>query len=323
MVTKKMITAAPGQDTDNLIMTPIPYHLYNEAYDRLRCIAADMRTFDEDHADAAEKDNLADAMLFAWDGRMSIKGRPPIILVTRGQLTDLSMYAEDLLDFVASEYDIAIKNCARSFLDKYHAFVRRGTPMTGHTKGKKSARRQVDSAFVEEIENIAEDTIARCAAVSREVFGNAPARQDMKVLYRYSPKIRISRGGNHKFRPWMSLAFYRYYSYWLSEQKGMLVEGVRFNEYRSFSNDPVIGSVQSSDWRDAVRTLVAHEYAHVVQSDAGLWNNKYTLDRAPLLKAHGDGWRAIYAAFRKRIINDRVQCIGSKNIKAYNQREEV
>lgn len=76
-----------------------------------------------------------------------------------------------------------------------------------------------------------------------------------------------------------------------------------FVEYPNFSSDKVIGSVVSDDWRVYVTTLVAHEFAHMVQyclktkpqGEFGKWKG-----------GHGPYFQKIYGEFRKQFVNHLV-----------------
>lgn len=77
--------------------------------------------------------------------------------------------------------------------------------------------------------------------------------------------------------------------------------GSRFLEYRHYHNDPEIGGFLSDDWKDGLRALTAHEFAHVVQM---ILTKYLPADQAkPYQKAHGDGFKDIYRLFRRTVIN--------------------
>ena len=78
-----------------------------------------------------------------------------------------------------------------------------------------------------------------------------------------------------------------------------------FHEYKSFANDPVIGSITNcTDSELLLKCLVAHEVAHHIQRRYGPHTRylKKTCD-----KPHGDAFKAIYRELRRTLINPFIE----------------
>jgi hypothetical protein len=74
-----------------------------------------------------------------------------------------------------------------------------------------------------------------------------------------------------------------------------------FNEYKSFADDPVIGSIIDCDDRELLlKCLVAHEVAHHIQSRYGAWT-RYL--KNTYRKPHGDAFKTIYRELRRTLVN--------------------
>lgn len=74
-----------------------------------------------------------------------------------------------------------------------------------------------------------------------------------------------------------------------------------FLEYQEFMSDAEIGDIDTGDWRDSIRALVAHETAHAAwyvlreRVDCDDWQS-YLLD-------HGGLWQGIYRELRRDLVN--------------------
>jgi len=76
---------------------------------------------------------------------------------------------------------------------------------------------------------------------------------------------------------------------------------ISFTEYRSFADDPVIGSIIDCDDRELLlKCLVAHEVAHHIQSRYGAWT-RYL--KNTYRKPHGDAFKTIYRELRRTLVN--------------------
>jgi len=76
---------------------------------------------------------------------------------------------------------------------------------------------------------------------------------------------------------------------------------ISFTEYRSFADDPVIGSIKDCDDRELLlKCLVAHEVAHHIQSRYGAWT-RYL--KNTYRKPHGDAFKTIYRELRRTLVN--------------------
>lgn len=165
----------------------------------------------------------------------------------------------------------------------------------------------------EEIKYIVGNTIIDCALALMEneqiddwMIGviKQSARELLEGSLRldYSPNRRSSRGGIRNGKAMMSLALNCFVT-WSDDRLKF------FNEYRSFANDPQIGSMNFDDWKGSLRCLVAHEFAHVIQF--AFWSakdedNNYRLsnkERSIMRPPHGHGFRNIYRILRTRVIN--------------------
>lgn len=74
-----------------------------------------------------------------------------------------------------------------------------------------------------------------------------------------------------------------------------------FNEYASFANDAVIGSVKWIDHASRFKLLVAHEYSHYIQHQFYAHDDDYK-------RSHGVGFKTIYRYFR-RLINPQLKAL--------------
>ena len=80
---------------------------------------------------------------------------------------------------------------------------------------------------------------------------------------------------------------------------------ISFTEYRSFADDPVIGSIIDCDDRELLlKCLVAHEVAHHIQFKYGLYT-RYL--RNNFHKPHGDGFKTIYRELRRTLVNPYIE----------------
>ena len=306
----------------DLVDVPVPYYLYLEAHSRLQDAAEDKRFHGEEGDDEAfNLGCLADAIDSAWGTRDSGRGRPPVVTMTPDQLERLVWYAEDMSNFMDLPAERA---CGRRFLDKYYRWKNDGTPFLGQSKGQgQSSRDKLPSAAVEEIERIVHRTLKECDRVTWDVFGHAPDLDRMKMRITYSPNQPRSRAGRHTGRPWMSLGLFEFYAYWRatatsSDQASL---GFQMCEYKSFAENALIGSALFEDWRDVLRGVVMHEYAHVVQYDYKYARRHYNSKlRGADITGHKDGWRTIYRALRTRLLNDRAICLGESNIRAWREK---
>lgn len=78
-----------------------------------------------------------------------------------------------------------------------------------------------------------------------------------------------------------------------------------FNEYRSFADDSVIGTIKDCDDRELLlKCLVAHEISHHIQMRYGLYT-RYL--RNTFHKPHGDGFKTIYRELRRTLINPYIE----------------
>ena len=78
-----------------------------------------------------------------------------------------------------------------------------------------------------------------------------------------------------------------------------------FTEYKSFADDPVIGTIRNCDDRELLlKCLVAHEVAHHIQFKYGLYT-RYL--RNNFHKPHGDGFKTIYRELRRTLVNPYIE----------------
>lgn len=78
-----------------------------------------------------------------------------------------------------------------------------------------------------------------------------------------------------------------------------------FAEYRSFADDPVIGTIKDCDNRELLlKCLVVHEMSHHIQYKYGLYT-RYLKNN--FHKPHGDGFKTIYRELRRTLINPYVE----------------
>jgi hypothetical protein len=108
----------------------------------------------------------------------------------------------------------------------------------------------------------------------------------------YAKNRTVHRGGLYSQGPGINLAG-RGIEQYISSHK--LVGLVYFQEYASFSKDPIIGSAYMYKWETYVGLIVAHEIAHAAQ--------RYTefvrlLDRT---EPHGHHFKSIYKVLRSHI----------------------
>ena len=78
-----------------------------------------------------------------------------------------------------------------------------------------------------------------------------------------------------------------------------------FTEYRSFADDPVIGTISNCDDRELLlKCLVAHEVAHHIQMRYGLFT-RYL--KKTYRKPHGDAFKTIYRELRRTLVNPYIE----------------
>jgi hypothetical protein len=99
-----------------------------------------------------------------------------------------------------------------------------------------------------------------------------------------------------------------------------------YSEYASFNDHPEIGGFRTSNWRQWLETLIAHEMSHIVQFalkiaayDAKAYGRDHPLvgswdGSTPVFTHygryeghHGDFFQSIYRAFRRTFINSMVK----------------
>lgn len=72
-------------------------------------------------------------------------------------------------------------------------------------------------------------------------------------------------------------------------------------EYEEFMADPEIGDIDTGDWRDSLRALVAHETAHAAWYV--LRERVDCADWMAYLTDHGGLWQGIYRELRRDLVN--------------------
>jgi len=78
-----------------------------------------------------------------------------------------------------------------------------------------------------------------------------------------------------------------------------------FIEYKSFADDPVIGTIRNCDDRELLlKCLVAHEMSHHIQMRYGLYT-RYL--RNTFHKPHGDAFKTIYRELRRTLVNPYIE----------------
>jgi hypothetical protein len=78
-----------------------------------------------------------------------------------------------------------------------------------------------------------------------------------------------------------------------------------FTEYRSFADDPVIGTISNCDDRELLlKCMIAHEVSHHINMRYGLYT-RYLKNN--FHKPHGDGFKTIYRELRRTLINPYIE----------------
>lgn len=146
---------------------------------------------------------------------------------------------------------------------------------------------------------------------------------DVKVRCDHSPHRTRSWGGIRNGVNFISLALNKY------SIKAHCNEPVTFFEYKSFSSDPVIGTLKEVYWKKALGALIAHEIAHAVT----LGSIKQTA-----ISAHGTDiteggkhgllWKKVYRKLRiifvnnSKQVNKKVDEVTISNVKCYSKMYE-
>lgn len=141
---------------------------------------------------------------------------------------------------------------------------------------------------------------------------------DVKVRCDHSPYRTRSWGGIRNGVNFISLALNKY------SIKAHYNESVTFFEYKSFSSDPVIGTLKEVYWKKALGALIAHEIAHAVT----LGSIKQTA-----ISAHGTDiteggkhgllWKNVYRKLRVIFVNNSKQPeMIISNVKCYSKMYE-
>lgn len=119
----------------------------------------------------------------------------------------------------------------------------------------------------------------------------------------FSPRRKRSWGGVRNGVGFISLAMHRY----AEAQKNK--KSISFEEYSSFSNDKVIGSVICANWKHSLAALIAHEIAHAVQfsgvktavnASCNLGENSTAYK-----EKHGIVWKKVYSLLREQYVNGK------------------
>jgi hypothetical protein len=172
-------------------------------------------------------------------------------------------------------------------------------------------------------ENVAEWTRAKAMEVARfaeEELGvdDLASRLVLKIS---AKRWACSRGGikpvKGRVQPWTSLNL-GYFAQPLYTGKP-----IRFPEYKSIENHPVIGSIPACTAEAAITTLIVHEMAHVIDYftiqkfgaservaksvDSRLdMSHSWADRRHRSVGGHGARWQAIYALLRIKFVNNGV-----------------
>lgn len=117
--------------------------------------------------------------------------------------------------------------------------------------------------------------------------------QEQKGLKDFKPFLKMdwstrrtrSRGGHYKKGPGVNYAM-------LEIQRDMALG--RFLEYKSFEQDPYIGSVETDDETLIFKAVSCHELAHAI---CGFLDNNNK-------EGHGKRWKEWYKKLRVEFIND-------------------
>lgn len=136
--------------------------------------------------------------------------------------------------------------------------------------------------------------------VSRYIVDSLDTLNDefkyLKVSARidFSPKRVTHRGGLYAKGPGINLAGNLITNLYNNQKRvGSLLS--KFNEYPSYSKDPIIGSVIITDWTQYVKLVVAHEVAHACQQYLRF------RDKLENEAPHGTLFKSIYRTIRLSI----------------------
>ena len=148
--------------------------------------------------------------------------------------------------------------------------------------------------------------IAMMVPAIKEEFGPSVAISvgNIKRRYRFDTKFNVSYGGVRRRRMYVSLVLVS-----PTALKGT-GDTRTYPEYDHIANDPVIGSIESADWRKYTAALLAHEVAHAIQygsqeSVTSHYSGKYTSSYVSKDGfCHGPLWQSIYRFLRENFVNN-------------------
>jgi len=157
---------------------------------------------------------------------------------------------------------------------------------------------EITDSVVDEANELVKTTVHEMCKTLRKPYNDLPLPSGWKPKVKcvWSGKQKISYGGING----ITLAM-----------KSIIMQP-NFVEYASIDKDPTIGGFETQDWRIRLKAVIAHELAHA--AGQYIWIEK---DRNPALlrtrhgridyvKAHGDGWRRIYALLRSTHVNQYI-----------------
>lgn len=123
----------------------------------------------------------------------------------------------------------------------------------------------------------------------------------------WSPTRKFSRGGLYSNNPGVNYAMV---------QTVHSIEDNFFGEYASFSADPYIGSVKTTNWELICYTLSCHEQAHAIRG--------FQEDGAAA-RVHDSHWKDVYRILRNKFVNPflKKKWEVDKSANTINQVEDV
>jgi len=148
---------------------------------------------------------------------------------------------------------------------------------------------QAEAAARSEAESLIKATVAECMAALRGAY---------KFPRDWSPPVKIT---------WAAYAVGANADdkrIWLAPMRWMTDESPKHcPEYKRIRSDPVIGEAWYPDWLGVLRSVTAHEVAHIVQRNIAHGEFEGPMRKEDYLKAHGCGWRDIYRELRTAVVN--------------------
>jgi hypothetical protein len=157
--------------------------------------------------------------------------------------------------------------------------------------------------FIELVIQHVTATVNRLEAISRQLWNpQIPDALNVRIIINYRESAAGRSNASSRSSAWRSQSLTRLLpegpcinlnAIWRAMNRGM------FHEYRFIHLDPHIGSIATTDWKEYIELLMAHEYAHIldliaVQCSAGT----FPIYLSKRVVGHDQNWQSLYRKLR-------------------------